>query len=149
MSTGSDIGGVFGSLGSGVATFGGPIGAAAGAGFSVLGGLIGLGAKIRQRKREEEQQRKLLEEAQRRELAMEGQQTAEAAGQKTDRPQQAQIEAQKPEAQVQVKQQTAKPGPVEPDQQNTQSMAQQQLLSPELQQMLAGLRPGGGGFYAT
>lgn len=143
MSTASQIGSVFGSLGSGVATVGGPVGTGIGAGFSVLGSIIGLGGKIKDRKREEEEKRKQLEEAQRKAIGDQGQQEAEAQSQQTTRTKQGQLQG------GQAEQRSTQPGGFIQDALAPQQEPQkEQIMGPELSDVFAGLRPGGGGFFS-
>ncbi len=143
MSTGSQIGNVFGSLGSGVATVGGPVGAGIGAAFSVLGGIIGMGSQIGQKKREEEKRKRELAEAMRRKGAAEAQELGESGSNERT--------------------QTATPAtePAQPEQLGTAAINTQQqqegqaqlpqqaaVMGLELANVFAGLKPGAGGFFA-
>jgi hypothetical protein len=145
MSTTSKIGSVFNSLGTGVSAAG-PFGAIAGAALSTIGSLVGIGGQIQDRRKEEEEQKRLLEEAKRKAMIDQAQGAAQDKSQ-SPRPQQAQIEPTTPQQQAA----TSPAGPeIAPPAQPTdtsQGLAQEQLLSPEIRQMLAGLRQGGGGFY--
>lgn len=140
MSTGSSIGNVFGSMGSGVATVGGPVGMGVGAAFSVLGGIIGMGAQIKQKKREEEERKRQLAEAQRKKVGDEAQ--ALAGPSTNERPEAASLgqAPSQPEQQV-----TAPQGQ---EQTETQQPQQAAVMGSELASVFAGLKPGGGGFFA-
>jgi hypothetical protein len=146
MTTGSQIGNVFGSLGSGIATAGGPnpITMGIGAAFSVLGGIIGLGGNIRQKKKEEAERRRQLEEAQRKALGEQAQQQGEALAPATERTAQAQLPLTGAQPQQRTTEaqgfQTGYPLPGQNEQES-------RVLGPELADVFSGLRPGGGGFY--
>jgi hypothetical protein len=114
-----------------------------GAGFSVLSSIIGMGGQIRQRKREEEERRKQLEEAQRKAIGEQGQQQAEAQSQDTTRTSQKQIQGGEAEQRS-----TQPTGFIQDALAQPQDEQQSQVMGPELSNVFAGLRPGGGGFFA-
>jgi hypothetical protein len=144
MSTGSSIGNVFGSMGSGIATVGGPVGAGIGAAFSVLGGIIGMGTQIRDKKREEEERQRQLEEAQRKQAGLEDRSQADAMSGSGERAQ----TASPTQAPAQPEQRATAPiaGMEQPGQ--PQQPQQAAIMGAELASVFAGLRPGGGGFFA-
>lgn len=144
MSTASKIGNVFGSAGSGVASFGGPVGMGIGTAFSALGGIIGMGAQIRQRKREEEERKRQLEEAQRKQLGDE----ARAAGEQSSQQTQRATPTQAPMGKEPQQQGTGVPGQPQAQDGEPQQPQRAAVMGQELANVFAGLKPGGGGFYA-
>ncbi len=146
MAVGSQIGNVFGSLGSGIATAGGPnpITMGLGAALSVFGSALTFGSQIREKKKEEEERKRQLEEAQRKALGEQGQQQAEAQAPSTERAPQAQLPLVGAQPQQRTTEaqgfQTGYPLPGQNEQES-------RVLGPELADVFSGLRPGGGGFY--
>ena len=102
-----------------------------------------MAGQIKDKKREEEERQKQLEEAQRKAIGDQGRQEADAQSSDSARTEQKQIQGGAAE------QRSTQPGGfIQEALAPQQEPQKEQVMGPELSDVFAGLRPGGGGFFS-